>query len=621
MWLKSGHLYEFGSFVLDTSKYLLLREGAEVPLTPKTYDLLLLLVENPGRMLPKDELIKGLWPDSSVEESNLTQQISSLRKALRESAGKDCYIVTVPGKGYRFVAEVRQTASPTEQAEEPIVFERANTAHDRIRVVAIASLLAGLAAVIGYYTLRTPAEAHVRSLAILPFQSLKGDAENDFLGFSLADAVITKLETVRSLTVRPSSAIKKYGHSPVDFRQAASELHADTLLTGNYLRDGPDLRITAQLVDVKTQSILWKGAFDLEFERILALQDSVAHEIVKGLQLSLSPREVESLKPQKRIEPLAYEYYLRGVDLYSRNEFALATKMLQESARIDPGYSLTWAHLGRALTANASFELGGREEYRKAEAAYQKALSSQPAPIEARIYMANLFTDTGQVERAVPLLREALTTNPNHAEAHWELGYAYRFAGMLKESVAECERARQLDPGVKLNSSVLNAYLYLGKHDKFLASLPTDTDSALVLFYRAFGEYHKKNLDEAAKRFEAVFELRPSLLQARIGKALSEGIRRRPLRGIEILRNTESAVAVRGVGDPESMYKIAQAYAELGDKPAALRALGSSVAGGFFSYPYVVSDPLLDRLRGEDEFKRLLSGVRQRHEEFKRRFF
>jgi tetratricopeptide (TPR) repeat protein len=295
--------------------------------------------------------------------------------------------------------------------------------------------------------------------------------------------------------------------------------------------------------------------------------------------------------------------------------------MLQESARIDPGYSLTWAHLGRALTANASFELGGREEYRLAEAAYQKALLLQPAPIEARIYMANLFTDTGQVERAVPLLREALKTNPNHAEVHWELGYAYRFAGMLKESITECEHARQLDPGVKLNSSVLNAYLYLGNHDKFLASLPVDTDSALVLFYRAFGEYHKRHLDEAAKRFDAVFELRPSLLQARIGKALSEGIRQRPLRGIEILRNTESTVALRGVGDPESVYKIAQAYAELGDKPAALRVLRSSVTGGFFSYPYLVTDPLLDRLRDEDDFKTLLAGVRQRHEAFKRRFF
>ncbi len=392
-------------------------------------------------------------------------------------------------------------------------------------------------------------------------------------------------------------------------------------MTGNFLRDGGDLRITSQLIDAKTQNILWKGAFDLKYDKLLTVQDSVARQIVKGLQLSFSPREVESLRPEKPIDPLAYEYYLRGVDLYSQNEFPMAIKMLKKSAEIDPGYSLTWAHLGRSLTANASFELGGREEYREAQAAYERALSLQPAPIEALIYMANLFTDTGQVERAVPLLREALKTNPNHAEVHWELGYAYRYAGMLRESVAECERARQLDPGVKLSSSAFNAYLYLGQYDKFLQSLPRDADSALILFYRAFAEYHKNNLEEAAKNFDGAFELRASLLHARIGKALSDGIRGQGRKGIVMLRETESKIAARGVGDPEATYKIAQAYAILGDKSSALRAWRSSIEGGFFSYPYFVTDPLLEGLRGEDEFKRLLTAARERHEAFKRRFF
>src|SRR5262249_20659008 len=153
-------------------------------------------------------------------------------------------------------------------------------------------------------------------------------------------------------------------------------------------------------------------------------------------------------------------------------------------------------------------ELGGREEYREAQAAYEKALSLHPAPIEASVYMANLFTDTGQPERAVPLLREALKANPNHAEVHWELGYAYRFGGMLKEAVEEWERARQLSPGVKLNSSALNAYLYLGQYVQFLESLPKDTDSALILFYRGFGEYHQKRLQEAATDFDRAFDLR-----------------------------------------------------------------------------------------------------------------
>ncbi len=221
MGLKSGHLYEFGPFVLDTTQHLLLRQGNPVPLTPKTYDLLLVLVENSGRLLSKDELLKAAWPDSFVEESNLTQQISTVRKAPGEAAGEDRYIVTVPGKGYRFAAAVK----------EPIVKERTDSAPRRMRILVTAGGLAAIAITLGlaYYIPRSQMQGSPRSLAILPFQSLKENVESDFLGFSLADAVITKLGAVRSLTVRPSSAIEKYRHQAVDFRRAAEELHVDTL--------------------------------------------------------------------------------------------------------------------------------------------------------------------------------------------------------------------------------------------------------------------------------------------------------------------------------------------------------------------------------------------------------
>jgi tetratricopeptide (TPR) repeat protein len=132
--------------------------------------------------------------------------------------------------------------------------------------------------------------------------------------------------------------------------------------------------------------------------------------------------------------------------------------MLEKSTAIEPNYAPSWAHLGRAYTTNASLQFGGREDYGKAQVDYEKAIALNPALVEPRIYMANLLTDTGRVEQAVPLLRSVLQDSPNNAEAHWELGYAYRFAGMLKESVAECEKARQIDPLVKINSSAMNSY-------------------------------------------------------------------------------------------------------------------------------------------------------------------
>src|SRR5262249_27739654 len=152
----------------------------------------------------------------------------------------------------------------------------------------------------------------------------------------------------------------------------------DTLLTGKFIRDGNDLRITSQLIDVRTENIIWKQTFDLKYDRLLTVQDSVAQQIVKGLQLSLSPVAAEHLKSGKPVDPRAYEFFLRGVDMYARNNFPIAIKMLETSAEIDPNYAHTWAHLGRAHTANASFELAGRDEYGAALKAYEKALAIEP---------------------------------------------------------------------------------------------------------------------------------------------------------------------------------------------------------------------------------------------------
>jgi len=654
--------YEFGPFVLDTIQHALLREGKPVALTPKTYDTLLVLVQNSGRMLSKEELMKALWPDSFVEESNLTQQVSMIRRALGESPGDPRYVVTVPSRGYRFIAGVRNWTEETSRSElfgsplgsssegidrrsgipshtgswgnvaqfpRPLAAPREgkdrNAIERPIFKIAIFALLvfALLAIAKSRYEWRSRT-AHVqvrpRSLAILPLQNLRQNPDDDFLGFSLADAVITKLGYVSALTVRPSSSVQKYRDQVIDPQRVATEQNVDTLLTGTFIREGEDLRINYQLIDGKTEKILGRGTIDLKYDKLLRVQDNVAQQIVKDLELNLSPSEAERIKPDAPVNPLAYEYYLRGVDLHGRRIFPMAIKMLEQSTEIDPNYASAWAYLGASYTSDAAFEFGGREQYRRAQAAYERALALRPSQLDAQIFLANLLVDTGKVEQAVPLLRDALKTNPNHADVHWELGYAYRFAGMLNESVAECERARQIDPMVKANGSVLNAYLYLGEYDKFIASLPEVDDSAFLLFYRGFGEYHQKNWVRAAKDFDRAFELDP-YLYTQIGKALSDSISHRNADSLEILHGLEKKIGERGVGDPEATYKIAQAYSILGDKAAALRVLRSSVEGGFFSYPYLATDPLLDPLRKEPEFREILNVSQRRHQSFRDKFF
>jgi DNA-binding winged helix-turn-helix (wHTH) protein/TolB-like protein len=644
-------LYEFGRFRFDPDNHLLASEGNPVSLTPKAFEILLILVQNGARLTTKEELMRKVWPDSFVEEANLTVNISALRKLLGETPNGQQYIETVPKRGYRFAVPVMELQNKTATSDVPQSVPsgqgvRPGSEQNETRGVSNQNLpskqtverkswlrsgiiIGGLAIVIlvasyiAHRSSSTPKQrpAPPRRLAILPFQNLQENSDIDFLGYSLADAIITKLGYVSELVVRPSYAVQKYKTQSFDIRKVAAELNVDTLLTGTFLREGDNLRIACQLIDVKSESLLWKGAFDLKYDKLLTVQDKVAEQILRGLELTLSAAEIERLKPDDAVNPVAYEYYLRGVDLYSKSDFPMAVKMLEKATEFAPNYALSWANLGKSYTASASFQFGGGEQYRKAQFAFEQALRLQPEEIEARIYMANMFTDTGRVEKAVPLLREALKTNPNQAEIHWELGYAYRFAGMLPESIAECERARQLDPGVKLNSSTLNGYLYLGQYDKFLASLPQADDIALIVFYRGLGNYYKNNWEQAERNFGHAFDLDRSLFQAQIGKALSFGIQHQESKGATILRVLETTINQRGVGDPEAMYKIAQAYAMLGDNSSALRVLRRSIDAGFFSYAYFVTDPLLDRLRKEGEFSELMNAARRRHENFKRTYF
>ena len=649
MTLAARVLYEFGRFRLDPTEHLLLCDGKPVALTPKAFDILCVMAQNSGRLLSKDELMKRVWPNSFVEEANLSVNISALRRALGDSPDGQELIATLPKLGYRFVIPVREIRSESQTETQPLeggpqadtsengrdptttkpISLLAPSKADRSvprarwpRVVGILALVTVLALYIAYRQRPVQvASIEPRRLAILPFQNLNRDVNSDFLGFSLADAVIIKLSYVSALTVRPSSAVQKYRDQMIDIARVSRELNVDTLLTGNFIRDGKDLRVTAQLIDTKTQNMLWRGTFDLKYEKLLQVQDEVAQQIIKGLEVNLTPSEAARMKPDTPVNPAAYEYYLRGVDLYSRGEFAMAIKMLEASNQIDSHYALNWAQLGRAYSASASFQFGGRDQYRKAQSAFEKALSLEPEQIDTRVYMANLLTDTGNVEKAVPLLREALKTNPNHAEVHWELGYAYRFAGMLRESAAECERARELDPGVKLHTSALNAYLYLGQYDRFLESLPHESTLAFDVFYQGVGEYYKNDRVSAASHFDQAYELEPSLLQAQVGEALAHGIRFQESKGIDLLRQTESKIDELGVGDPEASYKIAQAYAVLGDKTSALRVLERSVDGGFFPYTYLAADPLLDSLRREAAYARIMEKARRRYEEFQRNFF
>jgi DNA-binding winged helix-turn-helix (wHTH) protein/TolB-like protein len=667
------HCYEFGPFRLDPSERQLLRAGQVMPLTPKVFDTLLLFVENNNLLLTKDEMIGRLWPDSFVEESNLAQNVSMLRRALGEQPDGKPYIETVPKRGYRFTAEVR-----LRQEEQPAVargesaftsfgpelagaFERrANEAPEltpapisqpsgsqesrprssngakssitplamaawrRRRVAvwaAIALIVAGAGGAYLLYNHASPSRSEVKTrLAVLPFRNLGPDKSADFLGRSLADEVIAKLNYISALTVRPSAYVQKYANQEIDPGQVAVELKVDKLLTGAFVKEGDELRINLQLVDVVANQALWSESLNLTYEKLTTVQDRVAQAVVRRMSVSLTPAESARLQRGAASNLQAYEYHLYGLDLYHKEDLRKAGEMFEKSVGLDPTYAPSWAYLGAINTTLASIYFGGRESYDNARQAYDRALELDPSQIEARIFKANLLTDTGHVEEAMPLLRGVIGTGPNLAQAHWNLAYAYRFGGLLRESINEGERSRQINGEIKADNAVFNGYLYDGQYEKFIQSLPASEDSAYATFYRGLGHYYLKQWKEAAAHFDRAYQLGPTLMPAQIGKALSYGLAGRTAPGLKLLKEAEEKIIKSDVADAEGVYKIAQAFAALNDRPPALRLLRRSIEGGFFCYPYFTNDPLLDNLRGEAEFAELMGLARRRHEEFKRQF-
>jgi TolB-like protein/DNA-binding winged helix-turn-helix (wHTH) protein len=300
---------------------VLLRDGQPVPVTSKVFDTLLVLVLHGGQVIQKDELMKALWPDTIVEENNLTQQISMLRKALGERAGDHRYVVTVPGRGYSFVAPVREVwddrtelmpegrAGPeiiidTEgergkpEAEEKPYLPSASASSARHRrmsltlMVALCVLLAGLGVLFSYRWIEGKAKQRAsgapgKSIAVLPFKDLSTRSSDNSLGTGLTDTLIARLSNIRQISVRPTSAVIKYAGENWDARAAGRELGVDSVLEGTVQRAGDRVRVTAQLVSVRDGSALWAQSFDDRFTDIFAMQDSISEQITRAMLLKL----------------------------------------------------------------------------------------------------------------------------------------------------------------------------------------------------------------------------------------------------------------------------------------------------------------------------------------------
>jgi len=641
-------LYEFGPFRLEPSERLLLRAGESVSLPPKAFETLLLMVQNSGHVLSKDELMRSLWPNTFVEENNLTQHISTLRRALGEGAGENGYIETVPKLGYRFAVPVREIpangdaellvrrhtrtrivvreqeeeeTSEAEGSEAALSRERVaqSVAHSSIRRRLAAIALAAIAAiVITKFRSELPGvrPKQLRTLAVIPFRDLKPDTETQFLSYSLADAIISRLGYFDGIVIRPSSYVAKFRGGEADPRSVAQELHVEAVLTGTYTRDGDRLRISTELVDVAKAEVIWRDTFDVPYGQLLTVQDRVAEDVVRGMRVQVLPQTAARLKPTAPHDPLAYEYLLRGVNLGTPNDYRYSMQMLEKSVELDPTYAPAWMYLGEAYASYRAWQGGGPAYARKSRAAFDKAVELDPDLPSLRTVLAIQMMEHGELDKSVVTLREELRRHPDEPLAHWWLTEAYLYGGMLEESIAEGERALALDPMVN-SGSTFNTYLHAGDYQKFLSTLPAG-EGARTIFYRGLCHLYMGDDAGAAAEFERAYAEDPSLLHAKYGRAFLYAIRHQFTEGREYLGELERTSPV---ADGEMLYKMAQAYATLGDTPSAVRLLHAAMDHNFYCYACFVRDPLMASLHGESRYTELLNLAFNRNEAFKHEYF
>lgn len=294
--VEKQQIFEFGRFRLDTKERALSADGSKVPLTPKVFDLLILFLQNPGHLLEKDWLLRTLWPETYVEEANLSVNISTLRRAL-ETAGGEHNIETIPKRGYRFTGQVRVLAEPQEEVSGPSPAASNTSAARRLnwQIALLAGLcLVGLGLVMRRWFDPPIRSLHeVRSMAVLPFRPLGAsrDAasgnEEALLGMGMADAIIRELSSIQRIRVRPTASVQKYS-SGVEPRSAGRELGVDVVMDGRIQRIGQIVRVSVQLLRVDDGTAMWADRFDDYYTNIFQLQDSISEKVANALKMKLS---------------------------------------------------------------------------------------------------------------------------------------------------------------------------------------------------------------------------------------------------------------------------------------------------------------------------------------------
>jgi DNA-binding winged helix-turn-helix (wHTH) protein/tetratricopeptide (TPR) repeat protein len=434
-------IYHFGKFVLNVQEQSFTAAGVIVHLPTKEFETLQMLVENNGKVLSKDEMMSRIWKDTFVEESNLTQYISRLRKVLDADGNR--FIKTVSKRGYRFQADVRISNGD-------LIVER------QLRVT-----LGGN---------ETRELGDIRSVAVLPFRSLSS-TEDEFLGLGIADALITQLTRSRKMITRPTASVLKFRSVEQDSVEIAALLNVDAILEGNFQKAGDRLRLTAQMLDSESGKTIWAESFNTEIDDIFEVQDRIAERIVSAFSEQLSAATREQVTKHYTEDKSAYQEYLKGRFSFSKRTADGLTKALRHFAaaiEIDPLYALAYAGMAETYQLlPLSDAVEPHTAFPKAKAAALRALEIDDTIPEAHVALGVILMDFDwNWDGAELSFQRAIQLNPNDAAAHRVYGTLLLRLGRIGDAILALKKAQYLDPlSPAINTWMAEAFAYLGEYE------------------------------------------------------------------------------------------------------------------------------------------------------------
>jgi TolB-like protein/DNA-binding winged helix-turn-helix (wHTH) protein/Tfp pilus assembly protein PilF len=601
-----SHLYRFGQFVLDPARRTLSRADSPASLTPKAFDVLLFLAQNPNRLVTKEELLQAVWGDTFVEERNLTQYISHLRKALGDNSEDTRLIVTIARKGYQFTADVtvaeaagtaKQASAQVSTAESSLADRQAALrspadqavpkAPKNWRNAAFVGASVVLLLVVCFASWRhfggmTPPRSQKTMLAVLPFQNLTGDPNKEYLADGLTEETISQLGRLnpQQLGVIARTSVMGYKHKDERLDQIGRDLSVQYVLENSLRESGSHIRITAQLIQVKDQTHLWARDYDYLAKDILNVQDDVAKSVAREIRLRLTSQQQAELAQSHPVNPEAFDAYLRGYYYFERDtdkDTDMAAKYYERATQLDPSYALAWVGLSRARNWQANTGLIPSEEgHRLAREAVERALS----------------------------------LNPNLAEAHTQMG-------RIKQQVdfdwagadAAFQRAVALDPGnPEVVRTAAGSAAMLGRFDEVLQLNrravdldPLNADSWEAL---AETEFFMGQLDEAAANCKKALDLNRDVAAAHMVLSQIYVMQGRPhdaLPEIDLERS-----------DPIRAFLYPIAYYALGRKKESDAALRELRAKYHASMAYSIAEVYAFRNQPDEAFEWLERAYAQR---------